>query len=68
MKERLFNLCFFELDVFSNNRVIFCFCHLFRHCAAVLLCYIEEARIGGRQKLDFNRVSLGHIEIPAFYN
>lgn len=49
----------------ARNRVVLCLCHLFRHRAAVLLRYVEEAGVSGRQKLDLDGRSLGHIEIPA---
>lgn len=61
----LFDLRFLELDMLAHNRVVFGFCHFFRHRAAVLLRYVEEAGVSGRQKLDLDRRSLGHIEIPA---
>lgn len=64
---RLLDLGFLELDVFSNNRVILVLRHLVRHRAAVLRRDVEETRIGGRQKLDFDGVSLSHIEIPALF-
>ena len=64
-KRKLLDLRFLEVDVLARNRVVLCLCHLFRHRAAVLLRYVEEAGVSGRQKLDLDGRSLGHIEIPA---
>ncbi len=64
-ENELLDLRFLELDVLARNRVIFGFCHLVRHRTAVLLRNVEEAGVSGRQKLDLDGRSLGHIEIPA---
>jgi len=66
-ENELLDLRFLELDVLARNRVVLGLCHLFRHRAAVLLRYVEEAGVSGRQKLDLDRRSLGHIELPALY-
>ncbi len=50
-ENELLDLRFLELDVLARNRVVLGLCHLFRHRAAVLLRYVEEAGVSGRQSL-----------------
>src|SRR5690606_16323198 len=57
----LLDLGFLEFDVLLGNRIVFAERQLFGLRAAVLARHVEEAGIGGRQKLDLEFCSLGHL-------
>jgi hypothetical protein len=63
--QRLLDLGFLELDMFSDNRVILCLGHLVGHRTAVLRRDVEGTGVGCRQQLDLDSGSLGHGR-PAF--
>src|SRR5690606_16933736 len=60
----LLDLGFLELDVLLGDRVVLAERQLVGLRAAVLARHVEETGIGGRQKLDLEFCSLGHLFRP----
>jgi hypothetical protein len=57
---RLLDLRFLEFDVLLGDRIVLAERQLVRLGAAVLTGHVEEAGIGGRQKLDLDVCGFGH--------
>src|SRR6185312_14343255 len=62
---RLLDLGFLELDMLLGDRIVFAEGQLFRLGAAVLAGHVEEAGVGGRQKLDLDVCGFGHDVRPS---
>ena len=60
----LFDFTFFEINVLTDNWVIFLFDHFLSHCPRVLFRDVKIACISCTVKADFNCCWLRHGAVP----
>ena len=61
---RLLDFCFLEIHMLAHFGIIFALDHLLGHGTRILLGYIVEAGIRGRNHLYLDGICLGHILYP----
>ena len=64
VRKLLLDLGFLKFDVLAHDRIVFFESELLSLGAGILLCDIEEAGVGSRQKFNLERGGLGHFDDP----